>query len=391
MRAFFISLVLALLFATEPVFSFPQVVAGFILGRPVTESSVEKQLGSMNAFTDPFIEGTDAISVLKIPVGNPEVELSVLVVEPRRYGLRVEEKIEFQKNKNLDYTLSIGLDDGTASEAARKILSEITGLAEGEVAEVTPTPEQMSQLLREQARVGGGIPSTDHPRTIFLLLGYGVPKKVGWPMALLLANHGIRTVIPDLRGQGESGGKGVTWGKNEPGDLADLLTALQSKGIVGEESVAVLGVSYGAVMAALWASQDPRVETAVLAAPYQRADTKIITASHSFMGDIKLPFTLKKETLIKGTELAAKRLDMSWEDVSAIEAVPKIPNPVLFLASSGDELIPQEEVKELYETAQEGSKLHVYEKLPHLLLGLNFTGIESVVVEWLKETGFLEP
>ena len=144
-------------------------------------------------------------------------------------------------------------------------------------------------------------------------------------------------------------------------------------------------------MASLWTARDAGVEATILAAPYQGADTKIVNATPSFMGDIKLPFKLKEETLIKGAEIAARRLDTTWEDLSPVQAVPKIPYPVLFLASSGDEIIPRKEVEELYEKGPEGSKLHVYEDLPHLILGLNFTAIESVVVEWLSETGFLEP
>ena len=342
-------------------------------------------------FTEPFIAGTDAITISEFPVGTPEIELSVLVVEPRRYGINVRENIAFQKGNHVNYSLSINVDDKSASDATKELMERLTAKAKAENKKPTLTSEQMTQVLREQARIGGSIASTDQPRTVFLLLGYGVPKNLGLPMALLLANHGIRTVIPDLRGQGMSGGKGVTWGKNEPDDLADLLTSLQSKGIVSEEKVGVLGVSYGAAMATLWVAQDDRIEAAVLAAPYQRADTKIATAAESFMGNINLPFKLKEETLLKGTEIAAKRLDTTWEAISPEQAVSKISRPILFLTSSGDEIIPQKEVEELYQKGPEGSKLHVYENLPHLLLGLNFTAIESVVVEWFRETDFLSP
>lgn len=218
LRYFLVHLVfISLLFALEPVNAFPQAVAGFILGRPITESSVKKQMKGMDAFTDPLIKGTDAISILEFPVGEPEIELSVLVVEPRRYGIRVQEKIEIKKKeKTFNYSLSIKMDDEIESGTAKKIVEKITADAGGEKKNVEFTPKQISQILEEQARAGGSISTTGNPRTIFLLLGYGVPKKAGLPMALLLAKHGIRTVIPDLRGQGESGGKGVTWGKTSP-------------------------------------------------------------------------------------------------------------------------------------------------------------------------------
>lgn len=371
--------------------AFPPVVAEFILGRPVTENSVKKQVGSVTGFIDPLVEGTDAITKAKYSVGDPAVKLSVLVVEPRRYGFTVEEKITIIEKKELSYSLSMNVDDVSQSGSTRETFDKVLAEAKEKGQEKNLTEKQITQLLRAQAHAGGAIPSTENPRTVFLILGYGVPKKLGMPMALLLANHGIRSVIPDLRGQGESGGKGVTWGKKEPADLAGLLTTLQSRGVVTEERVGVIGVSYGAAMASLWAARDKRVEAAVLAAPYQRADTKIIDATGSFMGDIKLPFKMKKETLVKGTKIAAKRLNATWEELSPELAVTKIPKPVLFLASSGDEIIPQKEVETLHQKAPAGSKIHVFENLPHMILGLNFTGIEAVVVDWLKEIEFLEP
>lgn len=68
------------------------------------------------------------------------------------------------------------------------------------------------------------------------------------------------------------------------------------------------------------------------AAPYQRADTKIVNSTHSFTGDIKLPFKLKEETLIKGAENAARCLNASRENLSPVQRVPKISPPVLFPA-----------------------------------------------------------
>ncbi|MEM9017081.1 MAG: alpha/beta fold hydrolase [Verrucomicrobiota bacterium] len=391
MRAFFAYAVLSVaLFSTEQVTAFPPAVANFILGRPITERSLEEQMRWADTLTLPIIEGTDAISRLEIPVGSPPIKLSVLVVEPRNYSIHVEETVAASEGNEANFKLSIYIDETNAFESTIKIMEEVRAEAGGR-RKFKTTPEQIERIVREQVRVGGATPTTEDPRTVFLLLGYGVPKRIGLPMALLLANHGIRTVIVDLRGQGKSGGKGVTWGKEEPKDLAALLTALQSKEVIEEKPVAVLGVSYGAVMASLWSAQDERVEATILAAPYQRADTKIITTTQSFLGDTKLPFKPTQKSLTKGAEIAAKRLKMSWEELSSTRAIPKIPHPVLFLASSSDEIIPEDEVRELYQIGPEGSKHHVFDHLPHYLLGMNFRGMETVVVEWLEERNFLTP
>lgn len=386
MRAPFLPLLLASGLLTVPsLHAFPNQVARIILGRPITTEHLENELGGLNAILDPIIEASDAISVSQFEVGDPSVKLSVLIVEPRRYGIAVEDKFD---RETQTYSVNINIKgEGNLPESMRKRLEEAK--ADGQKNLEVPfeqfSLEQVAELLGEQARAGGKIPSATRPRTLFLLNGYGVSKKMGLPLALLLAERGIRTVMPDLRGQGESGGSGVTWGKEEPGDLSDLLTALQTKGVVEQGPVAVLGISYGAAMASLWSARDERVRATILVAPYQRADTKIVAAYDKFLGGIKLSFQLSDKILTEGTKIAAKRLQASWEEISPAEAVKGIRTPVLFMASTGDEVMPRNEVAEMHRNAPEGSKLHVFEKLPHLLLGINFTEMESLVMDWLDQ------
>ncbi len=386
MRAPFLPLLLACGLLTVPsLHAFPNQVARILLGRPITTEHLENQLGGLNAFLDPIIEASDAISVSQFEVREPSVKLSVLIVEPRHYGIAVEDKFD---TKTQTYSININIKgEGELPESIRKRLEEAK--ANGQQNLKVPVEqfsiEQSAELLGGQARAGGKIPSTTQPRTLFLLNGYGIPKKMGLPLALLLAERGIRTVMPDLRGQGESGGSGVTWGKEEPGDLSDLLTALQAKGVVEQGPVAVMGISYGAAMASLWSARDERVRATILVAPYQRADTKIVTAYDKFLGGIKLPFRLSDKMLTEGTKVAAKRLKVSWEEISPAEAVKSLRTPVLFMASTGDEIMSQDEVAEMHRNAPEGSKLHVFEKLPHLLLGINFTEMESLVMDWLDK------
>lgn len=376
MRALFLLLVLASSQSTVPsLHAFPETVAGVILGRPITAENLDNQLGGLNALVDPIIGASDAISVSEFEVGDPRVKLSVLIVEPRHYGMAVKDTIDLEA---MSYSVTITIK-GSPNDSVGKLLEDATADDKGEK-NPQPTLEQTTEAYKEQARKGGRIPSTTRPRTLFLLNGYGVSKKMGLPLALLLAEHGIRTVMPDLRGQGESGGAGVTWGKEEPGDLSDLLTALQTKGVVEEGPVAVLGISYGAAMASLWSAQDERVQATILVAPYQQADSKIVAAYDKFLGGIKLSETI----LIEGTKIAAQSLQVSWEEISPAEAVKIIRTPVLFMASTGDEIMPQKEVAALHRNAPEGSKLHVFERLPHLLLGINFTEMESLVMDWLE-------
>ncbi|MEM7700193.1 MAG: alpha/beta hydrolase [Verrucomicrobiota bacterium] len=389
MRGLIIFLLGGLILSPLSTEAFPQAVAKLILGRPVNESALKKEVEHLDTFISPIIAATDAITVVQVEVGKPKVTLSVLVIEPRHYGFKVQETIETKNDRDFSYSLAFNIDGDVIYEPTEAILDSFREESE-DADSFDLNAEQISKILAVQARAGGMIHSTDQPKTVFLLLGYGVPKQAAIPMALKLADHGIRSVIPDLRGQGDSGGKGVTWGKHEPDDLAALLSELQRKGTVVEETVAVMGVSYGAVMASLWAARDSRIETLLLAAPYSRADTTIVAAYQEFIGATKLPFSFKEKTLIRGTEIAARRLQSSWEDLSTTAAIGSITKPVLFIASSGDEVIPVEEVSELVDLSPAGSQLHVCDDLPHVLLGMNFTELETIALDWFAETGFLE-
>lgn len=102
-------------------------------------------------------------------------------------------------------------------------------------------------------------------RTIFLLNGFAVSNRASLGWAPVLAKQGYQVVAPDLRGFGRSGGQGPTYGKHETEDLGQLLTNLQEQGRIGEgEPVGVIGVSYGAGVAALWTASDPCIGGTVL-------------------------------------------------------------------------------------------------------------------------------
>lgn len=348
---------------------------------------MERDLREIAVVFDAIIEGGDgAIRISTYSVGEPSVKLSVLIVEPRHYGFKIKDSLKIEKG-SLAYSFVV---NPVAIETPEWFKEKYKAVKPDSDGTKQATMEDMVRLVKEQAQAGSGKKSTDDPRTVFLLQGYGVSKKSSLPLALLLADHGIRTVMPDLRGQGDSGGKGLSWGKYEPGDLADSLSALQRDNVVAkDEKVGVVGISYGAAMASLWSVQDSRVQHTVLVAPYKRADLTIISAVDRYKDNIKVPFVLNRKGVSKGTEIVAKRLKMSWQELSPAKAVPDIGTPVLFATSTRDKIIPRKEVEELFHLAPEGSKLHVFKDIPHELLGANFNAMDSIVVDWFKSTGFI--
>ncbi len=376
-------------FIPSSLLAFPPAIAKKILGRPIGGNLMDSEFKEIAVMFDAIIEGGEgAIRISTYSVGEPLVKLSVLIVEPRHYGFKITDSLKMEKGTptySFDIT-SVALEK---AEWLNEKYKEVKPDSDGTI-RIQLTMDEMLRGFKEQAHVGSRKKSTDDPRTVFLLQGYGVSKKSGLPLALLLANHGIRTVMPDLRGQGDSTGKGLSWGKHEPGDLADLLSALQRDKVVAKEKeVAVVGISYGAAMASLWSAQDSRVQHTVLVAPYKQVDLTIISAVDGYKDSIKVPFVLTRKGVSKGTEIAAKRLKMSWQELSTAKAVPEIGTTVLFATSTKDTIAPSKEVEELFRLAPEGSKLHVFKDVPHELLGVNFNAMESLIVDWFKSTGFI--
>jgi pimeloyl-ACP methyl ester carboxylesterase len=113
--------------------------------------------------------------------------------------------------------------------------------------------------------------STRPRGTVFVLHGYGGDLTGVMPLALRLAQEGWRCVVPDLRGHGQSSGRQISFGVGDAGDLSAVLNRLESAGPTGP--VAVVGHSFGAVVALRWIGQDPRVTAAVAIAPYARLET----------------------------------------------------------------------------------------------------------------------
>ncbi|MDB6167701.1 MAG: hypothetical protein JWM88_565, partial [Verrucomicrobia bacterium] len=102
--------------------------------------------------------------------------------------------------------------------------------------------------------------------TVVLLHGYLETKEDMVHWALRLAESGYRAVLLDLRGQGRSSGAWIGYGAFEAHDLVQILDDLRAKGLAPGK-VGVLGVSYGASVALLWAARDSRVGAVVALAP----------------------------------------------------------------------------------------------------------------------------
>ena len=108
---------------------------------------------------------------------------------------------------------------------------------------------------------------TASPRgTVLLLHGYGDGQFAMAPWALRLAEEGWRCVLVDLRGHGKSTGRRIYFGTQETQDLSRLLDVLARDGRA-DAPRAVVGHSYGGVLALRWKTVEPRIGNGVAMAP----------------------------------------------------------------------------------------------------------------------------
>jgi len=376
-------LVIALLLWTNGAHAFPEAIARKILERPEEFDS-----GPLGEVAEAIIRGAGGIEELSLEVGEPSVALNVLAVKPRDYGFKVTGSVQEGDDGNGSFKFNIASNTSPAwfekhFDQLPTVIQQKIGEGDGEEGLAALEPGAVIEMIEVVARLSGEEVRAKS-QTIFLLNGFGASNRVSLGWAMVLAKNGYQVIAPDLRGLGKSGGRGPTYGKHEVEDLRHLLTSLQAKGRIGErEPVAVMGVSYGAGIASLWTANDPRVKATVLFAPYAQADETISSAAATLKEELNFPFSVNPESVRRGTARAARRLRISWEEVAPAQAVSSIGHPILFLTSTGDEIIPPSVVAKLHQSAPEGSTLRTLERLPHELLGLYLEEIESDVLGYL--------
>jgi pimeloyl-ACP methyl ester carboxylesterase len=215
------------------------------------------------------------------------------------------------------------------------------------------------------------------PATIFILHGYMMYKETMAPWASELAQAGYRVVLVDLRGHGESTGDIVGYGKYETKDLMQLLDDLKAKGLC-DEKVGVLGLSYGATLALHWAAHDPRVKTVVAIAPYNHPED----AARRLAKEVKIPISTNA---LKGAlTLAAKRLDLKWDDWSGEAAMRGLKEPVLLIGGGHDRVVVPEDIEALDSAAPKGTKVIMVPGVNHFALGFLLHELGEPVKDWFQ-------
>jgi pimeloyl-ACP methyl ester carboxylesterase len=157
-----------------------------------------------------------------------------------------------------------------------------------------------------------------------------------------LAGKGYNVLTYDLRGRGESEGKGQALSYiNE--DIGGAVDYVQGRGFA-IENISILGFCSGAASACIYASQND-IGKVILDGCFIDVKTMVARQAHSvgipeFLQDIFWP----------GGLLFTNWL-YDWQPVNPIDVVPQIKCPVFFIHEQNDEFIRLDEVQRLYQAA----------------------------------------
>jgi len=135
-------------------------------------------------------------------------------------------------------------------------------------------PKKSEKLLNAKGPIAGKEPVRRFVPpplrgTVILIQGWHAPV-IGVPylrpLACALSNAGYRVVMPDVRGQGASGGRYRGFGGPDARDMAEVVTALTDQGVI-EGPLYAVGHSYGGMLALLWGLEDDRVQAVIALSP----------------------------------------------------------------------------------------------------------------------------
>ncbi len=180
---------------------------------------------------------------------------------------------------------------------------------------------------------------------VLMLHGYTGWKEEQYPVAMEFYERGWSVLVPDLRAHGESEGKYIGMGYADMDDELKWLDAILN--VSPDADIVLFGRSMGASAALQLAASDRLPE-----------NVRCVISDSAFRDPIELFSRKMKEwtglpTTLGLVDAAALsfRLHGGYDlhDAAAINAVPRIPLPVLFIQGTEDKIVPVENAYILYE------------------------------------------
>ncbi len=173
--------------------------------------------------------------------------------------------------------------------------------------------------------------------TVLLLHGISDRKETMKGLGERFRRAGLRAVLVDLRGHGQSSAVRLGFGAHETRDLAQVLDRLDTEGL-GPGRVGVYGPSYGAAIALQLAATEPRVVRTFAAGGFSSFEALARPTLDNVWGGLGplLPDALTRYLVRRAASAGGFRP----ADASPLAAAPAIRSRVLMAHGTEDQLLP---------------------------------------------------
>lgn len=199
--------------------------------------------------------------------------------------------------------------------------------------------------------------------TILVIHGFLSKSNSMLKRARELAEVGYRSVLVDLRGNGRSSGKFVTYGVQESSDLTQVIDDLERRGLICG-NLGASGDSYGAATVIHLAAIDARVRAVVAVAPFDSMRCEI---SHAVRNVVPLFGRLISEaTVQRAVDRGGRMAGIDPDIASASAANRDSTAPTLILHGDKDKLVPMRDSQRIYAAGRDHSQLIILPGLGHI-------------------------
>jgi len=269
------------------------------------------------------------------------------------------------------WTVGIGLAAALGMLAVSRVAVGMIVAAPSPAGGAMTAPEDVAAVL-EVERDGAVLrawvfePEGEPRGTVLCLHGIRDSKVAHVPTARRLAGLGLRAVVVDSRGHGESTGEWLSYGVHESEDLRAVADALDRRAEL-TEPLLVVGSSYGAATAIQYGALDPRVRGVVAIAPFASL-REVVRAYQGWMLG-PLAAIIPESRTDAMIDAAGEQARFDPDDACARCAAEQLRVPLLLVHGRADERIPWQHSAAIRDAAAGPVELRVIDGVGHLGIG----------------------
>lgn len=213
--------------------------------------------------------------------------------------------------------------------------------------------------------------------TALILHGKADGKKSMAALGTRFARAGVRAILVDLRGHGQSSRVEISYGVHESEDLSCVLDAVEE--LVPLGSVGVYGPSYGGAVALQFAGHDERVDRVVAVAAFRSFGAIARTMIH-------LPPIAQWAVI----HAAGWRAGFDPDDASPESAVGRSHADIVLVYSTDDEIVPFSHARAIAQACGSHCRLERLSGYDHLGV-LSNPELRSILHRHLAAEGYPPP